>query len=343
MLDDSMLANIRNTFASAVQRIYVPSLGKTFSFREVSVKEHKTLSKIVISNRDTQSVVYAATLAMIRNLCLEDDFDPYKMSEFDRLRIIVYLFSNNFFSKNLSIRCPRAACAESIKYPIQYGSLLKMMDSMDCSDIVFENENHIGNVRVISGFPTTARYLSLLEAVDGINDRNLYGNMQTPTTYEDMDKAFSEINDAPQSNSQIDMDVINKIRKRREVLKGNIKKVVEEKKDVFGNVELKTVNSKSEMLDVADLYLKHIDVPKISGSENQLSINMTDFDYEDTEKILSVLPMGLFIREDGSNIIKHTTNELFRRMNACVPKIVCPKCGYEISKRLTLPNFFIFG
>lgn len=350
MLDDSILTNIRNTFASAVQRIFIPSLGKTYSFREASVKEHKSLSKTIISNKDSQSVIYAATLAMIKNLCLEDDFNPYEMSEFDRLRVIVYLFSNNFFTKNLSIKCPRKSCGENIKFPIKYGTLLKMMDLVDCSDIVFSNKSAMGTVQVVSGFPSTKRYLSLLEAIDLSKEKSIHSkNAQSPmeTTYVAMDNIFPEMDATAQTKGVMtssDMEVIEKIRRRREILKGNIGKAVEEKRDVMGNVDLKSVGSESTILDVVDMYLKRIMVSDIPGSENELDIDFSSFGYDDTERILSVLPMGLFMSADGNeNIIKSTTKALFEKLNACVPKIVCPKCGCEISKRLTLPNFFIFG
>lgn len=346
MLDEQIFNNIRQSFASAVQRIYVQSIDKVLTFREATVKEHRSLAKTVISNRNSQSVIYAATLAMIKNLCLEEDFDPYSISEFDRLKIIVNLFSNNFFSKNLSIRCPRKACDGSLKYPIKYGTLLKMMDSVDCSDIVFDNENSIGKARVIANFPNTSRYLSLLQAVDERNDKNERKSPSSAaSSYDSMDASFQEL-DATASNGggfSKDDEAVKMIRKRREILKGKVAQSVKEKTDILGNVELKRIDSDDAMLDIADIYLKRIQIFSITGSENQFDIDMGGFDYNATEKLLSVLPMGLFVGEDGKNIVKHVAKSIFAKMNACVPKIVCPKCGYEISKRLTLQNFFIFG
>lgn len=343
MIDESILENLKQSFASAVQRVHVPSIDKTLSFRESSVREHKALSKTVISNMDRQSVVYAATLAMIGNLCLDKDFDPYSISEFDRLRIIVHLFSNNFFSKNLAIKCPRKSCGESIRYPMKYGTLLKMMDSVDCSDIVFDNENSVGKTRVTVNFPNTRRYLSLLESVDSIVDRE---KVADDGTYVSMDASFAEIDPSSGQGRSFsaDADMAEKIRKRRRLLKGEVEKSVKEKKDFFGNVDIKRMNSAEDvMLDIADIYIKRIQISSISGSDNEFDIDMSGMEYEDTEKILSVLPMGLFVGDNGKNLLKHMSRSVIGRMNACVPKITCPKCGCEISKRLTLQNFFIFG
>lgn len=347
MIEESILENLKNSFSSAVQSIYVQSLGKTFLFRESTVKEHTSLAKTVISNMNYQSVVYAATLSMIKNLCLDKDFDPMKISEFDRLKIIVHLFSNNFFSKNLSIKCPHKACGDSVKYSMKYGSLLKMLDSIDCSDIVFYNETDMGKLRVNANFPRTSRYLSLLENVDGLEDEN-NGKHENKNNdmkiYDDMDNSFSEIsNNGKGKNISADDDAIRKIRLRREVLKGKVKKNINSKKDVLGNVDAKTIGKDNAMLDLADIYINRIQITGINGSDNEFDIDLSDFNYYDTERILSVLPMNLFMKNDGTNVIKFISKEIFKKMNSCVPEIRCPKCGCKISDRLSLQDFFIFG
>ena len=342
MLENSVLANLRNAFSSAVQPIFIDSLKRTLMFREPSVKEHISLAKTVISNKDSQSIVYAATLMMIKNLCLDEQFDPMEMSEFDRLKIIVHLFSNNFFSKILNIKCPRKGCNSKITYEAKYGTLLKMLDSVDCSDMTFSNETEMGKLRLFANFPKTSRYLSLLKKIDGIDDLSLH-TPSKQSNYDDMDKSFSELSSNKSQNSA-DEDFANKIRMRRDILKGKIKKTVEKKNDLFGNVDLKNKTTSGEiLLDLADIYINRIQITDIKGSDNEFDIDMSSFDYDETEKVLSALPMTLFVKEDGMNAIKFVSKGLFEKMNACVPEIRCPTCGCEISKRLTLQDFFIFG
>ena len=353
MIEESILENLKNSFSSAVQSIYIQSLGKTFMFREATVKEHTSLAKTVISSMNYQSVVYAATLSMMKNLCLDKDFDPMNMSEFDRLKVIVHLFSNNFFSKNLSVKCPHKACGDSVKYSMKYGSLLKMLDSVDCSDIMFDNETEMGTLRVSANFPKTSRYLSLLESVDGMSVEDAETKVDEKRkndlrSYSDMDSSFSEIatnneNGTVGRSFAADDDAVRKIRMRREFLKGKVKKSVEEKKDILGNVDAKSIGKDDAMLDLADIYMKRIQITGIKGSENEFDIDLSDFSYEDTEKILSVLPMNLFMKDDGTNVVKFIAKEIFKKMNACVPEIRCPKCGCRISDRLSLQDFFIFG
>ena len=352
MIEETILKNLKNSFSSAVQSIYIQSLGKTFMFREATVKEHTTLAKTVISSKNYQSVVYAATLSMMKNLCLDNDFDPTKMTEFDRLKVIVHLFSNNFFSKNLSIKCPHKACGDSVKYSMKYGSLLKMLDSVDCSDIIFDNKTEMGTLRVVANFPRTSRYLSLLESVDGMSVDEASKKAEETRrndlkNYADMDNSFSEIAANGENGGgrgiSADDDAVRKIRMRREILKGKVKKTVEEKKDVLANVDVKTIGKDDAMLDLADIYIKRIQITDINGSDNKFDIDMSDFSYDDTEKILSVLPMNLFLKEDGTNIVKFISKEIFKKMNNCVPEIRCPKCGCKISDRLSLQDFFIFG
>jgi len=100
MIDESILKLLKDSFSTSVQTVYIPTIGKTLRFREPTFKEQKTISKIVVANPDKQSVIYASTLAMISNLCL-DDIDISSLNEYDRLKILAFLFSMNFFSKRI--------------------------------------------------------------------------------------------------------------------------------------------------------------------------------------------------------------------------------------------------
>lgn len=338
MLDDTLMRNLKAAFAAAVQRIRIPSIGRTFTFRESSVMEHKAFAKTVITNVDSPSVVYAATLSMMRNLCLDTDFDPHSMTEFDRLKVMVQLFSNNFFSRSMTVKCPRKACGGRVKYDVRYGELLRMMDSVDCSDIVFENDNAVGRTRVVANFPRVSRYLSLLESVDSAKEGR--SASEDGKRYSALDASFAPPSEQSNAGTETFED---RIRRRRDILRGKVSKAVEEKREVFGNVDLKAPSDGSALLDVADIYINRIQISSIAGSRDEFDIDMTGFDYGETEKVLSSLPMGLFVTESGDNVVKKITRGIFSKMNACVPRIVCPECGFEISKRMTLPNFFIFG
>lgn len=349
MLDESILKTLQLSFGTAIQRIYIESLGKEYSFREASFKETKDLSKITISNKDSPSVIYAMTLAMMKMLCLEEDFDPYKISEFDRLKIIIHLFSNNFFSKNISMKCPVKACNHSFSYSMKYGTMLKCLDSVDCSDITFENKTDFGHIHITANFPNTKRYLNLLELSDSESTKKKLQSIKDSaiSEYGLMDNSFSEI-DRNEKNKNViisaDDDAVAKIRKRREFLKNKINKSNSENKGVFGNIDIKYSSyDKDSILDLADIYIKRIRIDGIAGSENEFDIDFSDLTYDETEKVLSSIPMKLFVMEDGTDVIKYVTRKIFEKMNKCVPLIKCEKCGYEISKRLTIQNFFIFG
>lgn len=338
MIEDSVLKSLQSSFASSIQNIKIPSLGtNVFSFREANVREVKDIAKVVISNADSQSVVYASTLALIKQLSLNENIDFNKMTEVDRLRVLVKLLSNIFFSKNLSIRCPRGECDNVFSYSMKYGDLLKLLDELDTTDIVFENKTEIGDIKITANFPNVSKYLKFLEYIDSTKDDS--------KEYDNLNNTFSEIDKKKDGggNSSTNATVVEKIKKRREVLKNGVRKIVKDGDTILGNVDLKSIKKEYSPLDFSEVYIKRIVVKNIKNSDDEYDIDMSEFDYVDSEKILSVFPAKLFIKEDGTDFLKYITKEIYMKMKKCVPHISCDKCGYEISKKLGLQNFFIVG
>ena len=47
-------------FATSLTPVYVSSLGKDFSFREITVMQQKSLSRIMVANENRKDVIYDA-------------------------------------------------------------------------------------------------------------------------------------------------------------------------------------------------------------------------------------------------------------------------------------------
>lgn len=91
---ESLINALKQDFATTVNKIYINSLKRDVGFREITVLEQKTLSRIMIDNesKGRKDVVYDAQCAIINKACLEPDFNIYKLSEFDRLKLLIALY-----------------------------------------------------------------------------------------------------------------------------------------------------------------------------------------------------------------------------------------------------------
>ena len=92
-----LLKVLDEDFASSVSKIYVNSLKQEVGFKEVSVKDQKTISRVMVANESRQDVIYDAQCAIINKTALLDGFDIYQLTEFDRLKLLIALYQNNMF------------------------------------------------------------------------------------------------------------------------------------------------------------------------------------------------------------------------------------------------------
>ena len=57
---DELLKVLKGDFASGVTKVYVNSLGKEVAFKEVTVTQQKSLSRIIIGNEQRKDIIYDA-------------------------------------------------------------------------------------------------------------------------------------------------------------------------------------------------------------------------------------------------------------------------------------------
>ena len=357
MLDQQILEAIRGSFTPVLQDVNLEhTLGRHYYFREPTVDEQKAMSKIAISNSDSQSAVYATTLAYIKLLAMDKSFDQYALDEFDRINILAHLFSSNFFTKQLTINCPADGCGHSFPYSVRHGDILRELNRVDRSDILFENETDYGWIKVRANYPTVRRYLNFLEAVDAFSERERLeaerksGNKPTDR-YEAVNSAFdamekraemaNEAKNADGSSKPTDLgDVrIAQLIKRK-------KKTAKDAKSVMGNVDMAAHPSdgsiRSPLLDTVDLYIKTVDY-KVNNMADDVHIDFSNFEFDDVENVLGVFPSSFLVDRNGTRLADFLTNAVFERQKTVVPKITCPKCGCNITERLRLQDFFTAG
>ena len=158
--DNNAILNVfRQELGSNVVPVMVNSLGREVVFREVSVEDQKTLSKTTISNESRRDVVYDVQCSLVNHLCTERGFDVYKLTEFDRIRILMEIYQSNYFRNNVTYKCEN--CGFENHYTLDFSKIVERLDGFDLKDKVFsaEDRNRVynftlnwPNVRAVSNF-----------------------------------------------------------------------------------------------------------------------------------------------------------------------------------------------
>lgn len=138
---NSIMNSFKQEFATSVIPIYINSLKRTVNFREVSVKEQKALSKTMIQNESRKDIVYDTQCALINQLCLEEGFDIYKLTEFDRIRILMEIYSSNYIQNDIEFKCPE--CGTMNKYKIDFEKIIFKMNDFDLEPKTYSLEDKV--------------------------------------------------------------------------------------------------------------------------------------------------------------------------------------------------------
>lgn len=168
--NNAILNSFKTKFATTINAVHVNSLGIDVKFREVSVTEQKTLSKIMIENENRRDIVYDAQCALINKLCLDDKipfetidpetnetvvsykkFDIYDLTEFDRIRILMEIYQSNYFHNNIEYVCP--VCSQKNSYTLEFDNIIAKLNQFDLKDITYYLEDKNYKYNFILNYP----------------------------------------------------------------------------------------------------------------------------------------------------------------------------------------------
>lgn len=177
----AMLSAIKNKFISTVIKIYINSLGREVSFREITVAEQKKLSRIMIDNEDRKDIVYDAQCAILQNICLEDGLDIYNLTEFDKIKLLLLLYQRNMAKHDITFVCPE--CHSENKYQIDFTNVISKLDHFDMSDKPYEYENQNWKFKFTISYPKVSCvskfYQSRYASMRKTNDRKAIEALNT--------------------------------------------------------------------------------------------------------------------------------------------------------------------
>lgn len=149
--NNQILNAFKQEFSTTVNVVHVNSLDRDVGFREITVNEQKTLSKIMYQNEQRKDVVYDTQCQLINKLCLDDSFDVYKVTEFDRIKILMDIYSGNYFNNDIRYKCPE--CGTENVYRLDFQKLMSKLDEFKLDDVVFNAEDRQRNYTFVLNYP----------------------------------------------------------------------------------------------------------------------------------------------------------------------------------------------
>ena len=153
MTKNDLLAALEHDFATSVNRIYVNSLNREIGFREITVQEQKTLSRIMIDNEKRKDIVFDAQCALINKACLEPVvFDIYQCSEFDRLKLLIALYQANMYKNDVKFVCPQ--CGTENQYKLDFENVLHRLNKIELKEEEFNYENKNWKYKFVLAYPS---------------------------------------------------------------------------------------------------------------------------------------------------------------------------------------------
>lgn len=152
-IDNNAILNVfKNEFASTINKVFVNSLNREVPFREVSVTEQKSLSKTMIENENRKDIVYDTQCALINRLCLEEGFDIYTLTEFDRIRILMEVYQNNYYKNDITWKCQE--CGAENVFSLDFKKVAEKFNAFDLKDEVYSLEDNIRVYNFTLNYPT---------------------------------------------------------------------------------------------------------------------------------------------------------------------------------------------
>lgn len=144
----SIINVFKGEFSSTVNVVYINSLKRNVNFRDISVLDQKSLSKTMIENEKRKDIIYDTQCALINKLCLEDGFDIYQLTEFDRIRILMEIYQQNYFQNEIKYKCPE--CGTENSYILDFDKVIEKLNKFEIKDQTYtmEDRDRIYNFRL---------------------------------------------------------------------------------------------------------------------------------------------------------------------------------------------------
>lgn len=132
---------MQNDFSSSVNVVYINSLDKEAQFKEITVQQQKSLTRIMSANEARKDIIYDAQCALINSAAITEGFNIYDLTEFDRLKLMIALYQSNMFQSNAKFVCEE--CGAENTYTVDFENVLIRLNAFDLTPraLHYENKN----------------------------------------------------------------------------------------------------------------------------------------------------------------------------------------------------------
>lgn len=136
---NDILKILDGEFASTANVVYVNSLDQEVTFKEVTVQQQKSLTRIMAANQNRKDIIYDAQCSMLNSVAVTEGFNIYSLSEFDRLKLMIALYQANMFQNQVKFTCDE--CGVENVYSVDFDNVIKRLDSFDLTPKTFQYKN----------------------------------------------------------------------------------------------------------------------------------------------------------------------------------------------------------
>ena len=109
----------------------------------------------MIDNEERKDIMYDAQCAIINQVALDEDFDIYQVSEFDKIKLLIALYQTNVVKNDITFTCKE--CGTENKYKIDFTETLAKLDDISLEDQEFDFETVSWKFKFTVGYPFVNR------------------------------------------------------------------------------------------------------------------------------------------------------------------------------------------
>lgn len=208
-----ILGALDQQFSTNATSVFVNSLNASIAFRDITVKEQKTVAKIIIDNPNREDIVYESTLAMIQSLSLTPTFDVLDLLEFDRLKILLTLYKQNFFNDKIAYKC--TDCGHDGQYELDFKGIEESLDKVDITERIYSVETTTHTFIFTISYPNVKNVRAYFkQLIKDKNDKNVKNKISALDYIDLFIKEIKIVNKNDPTNPiciQLDTCVINDV------------------------------------------------------------------------------------------------------------------------------------
>jgi hypothetical protein len=121
---------------NGVHQVYIPSLDTKKKFKYLTVADLKTVSKTLLDSNGSSE--YLTLSSLIVSLCIEE-LDLKKLTEYDRIAILLQIRANNFEEEEYTITCPE--CKTKVTIKLDISKMLDKLKKLSTTNFTYEDKN----------------------------------------------------------------------------------------------------------------------------------------------------------------------------------------------------------